>query len=167
MTESKGCLSYYQKEKREAEEAKKKAIEDAKKKDDEKKDETKKPIKKKARTHEDLKAEALVDKATTVATSLPSPTPMSNSVDACNSAIDSDKEDLVILSALTTSTIPEQPTASTTPNDSEAEGSVAGEEDTTVTQPSASKSAEKWVNVKSTEMKSEQEATTEATTEGN
>jgi len=124
----------------------------------------------------DLKAEALeaVDKATSVGTSTPAITPpASTSSDA--SGDDSDKEDLVILSALTTSTLPEKPTTpqeesqtnpASIPADSEVEGSVGGEEDSAIPQP-PNKGVEMWVNVKAKETTEEQEVSSNATTEGN
>lgn len=127
----------------------------------------------------DLKAEALeaVDKATSVGTSTPAITPPASiSSDASGDVTDSDKEDLVILSALTTSTLPEkpatpqeqsQPNAASSPADSEVEGSVGGEEDSAIPQPSVNKGAEKWVNVKAKETTEGQEASSNAATEGN
>jgi len=151
-------------------------------KDDDEK-ETKKSVKKKVRTHGDLKAEALevVDKAVDKATTTTSAPPITTSAPipaeaAGDVATDSDKEDLVILSALTMSTLPEKPatpqeeesktsTASTV-TDSEVEGSVTGEEDSIISQPPTDKSAEKWVNVKSKET-TEQQESSEAVAEGN
>jgi len=120
----------------------------------------------------DLKAAALeaVDKATSVGTSTPAITPPAS--DTSGDVTDSEKEDLVILSALTTSTLPEKPatpqedsqanTASSRA-DSEVEGSVTGEEDSAIPQPPA----EKWVNVKAKETTGEREVSSNAATEGN